>query len=140
ADLEALALRTRVRQAELESTQAQAALRQVLGAPTHVVLLLPQPEALPEMDPLQEWQRINVDVLPAVRSAAALAIAADAELSQARAQSYGDITVAIDFEQGRGEDAPVGKITDRYLGLSVSVPLPVWNTYSGNIAEYTAAR
>lgn len=140
AELESLALRTRIHQAESDAAQAQAALRQVLGAPEHVSFTLPEPLPLPQADPLKEWHRVNVDTLPAVRGAAALVNAADAELAQARARSYGDITVALDFEQGRGEDVPVGKRTDRYLGLSVSVPLPVWNTYDGSINEYTAAR
>lgn len=145
AELEVLSLRSRLLQERRGAEQSRLALRAELGAPVSAAIELPQPQPLPPAKAgpeAEQWNGANVNIegLAAVRGAAAQVAATEAELKRARAERYGDITVSLQYEQGRAEDFPMGMKMDRMIGLAVSVPLPVWNTYSGNIAEQTAAR
>lgn len=139
AELELLALRAKIRQAKLQEAQILAQLRMALGVAEGQSLSLPEPSAFPEDNPLQQWHSVNLDSLPAIRSAEAAQRAARSGISLARAERYGDITVSLDYEQGITEDVPVGKRMERFLGFSISVPLPFWNRYDGTLREYAAA-
>jgi outer membrane protein, heavy metal efflux system len=72
---------------------------------------------------------------------AALAVnRADAEIKLARAQKWEDWTVGFDYSRDRSIfEAPVGTKVDNFIGLSISIPLPLWNKNQGRVSEAQAA-
>jgi outer membrane protein, heavy metal efflux system len=75
------------------------------------------------------------------RQLAALAVnRADAEIKLARAQKWEDWTVGFDYSRDRSIfEAPVGTKVDNFIGLSISIPLPLWNKNQGRVREAQAA-
>lgn len=65
--------------------------------------------------------------------------AAAAEIALARAETWEDITVGVEYEFMRTLDGP-DLMNDNFLGARVILPLPVWNRNQGAIAEKTAGR
>ncbi|MBN8548239.1 MAG: TolC family protein [Deltaproteobacteria bacterium] len=58
----------------------------------------------------------------------------------ARAERWEDWTIGFEYSRDKGVFSdPIGNKTDDFLGLSVSVPLPLWNQNEGKIAEAAAA-
>ncbi len=66
--------------------------------------------------------------------------AATAEIALARAQTWEDITVGVEYELERTLDAEEGLMNENYLGFRVVVPMPLWNRNQGTIAEKVASR
>jgi outer membrane protein, heavy metal efflux system len=65
---------------------------------------------------------------------------ADLEIRLARAEAWEGIRIGVEYTNDRGVDAPEGLGTDQFLGLNVSIPLPVWNNNQGSVAEKQALR
>ena len=66
---------------------------------------------------------------------------AGAEITLARAEKWADWTVGFDYSRGVSKfDAPIGTKTDNFLGVSVSIPLPLWNKNQGRISEAQATQ
>jgi len=61
------------------------------------------------------------------------------EIALARAESWEGIRVGIQYTSDRGMDEPEGLSTDNFLGVSISLPLPVWDQKRGLVEERTAA-
>ncbi len=76
------------------------------------------------------------------RQLAALGIdRAGAEIKLARAEKWEDWTVGFDYSRSVGKfDAPIGTKTDNFLGVGVSIPLPLWNRNQGRISETQATQ
>ena len=76
------------------------------------------------------------------RQLAALGInRAEAEIKLARAEKWEDWTVGFDYSRSVGKfNAPIGTKTDNFLGVSVSIPLPLWNKNQGKISEAQATQ
>ncbi len=76
------------------------------------------------------------------RQLAALSInRASAEIKLARAEKWEDWSVGFDYTRdAQSFDAPIGHKVDQFLGLSVSIPLPLWNRNQGNIAVAKATQ
>jgi cobalt-zinc-cadmium efflux system outer membrane protein len=76
------------------------------------------------------------------RQLAALGIdRAGAEIKLARAEKWEDWTVGFDYSRGVSRfDAPIGTKTDNFLGVGVSIPLPLWNHNQGRISEVQATQ
>ena len=76
------------------------------------------------------------------RQLAALGIdRAGAEIKLARAEKWEDWTVGFDYSRSVGKfDAPIGTKTDNFLGVGVSIPLPLWNKNQGRISEAQATQ
>jgi cobalt-zinc-cadmium efflux system outer membrane protein len=76
------------------------------------------------------------------RQLAALGIdRAGAEIKLARAEKWEDWTVGFDYSRGVSKfDAPIGTKTDNFLGVGVSIPLPLWNRNQGRISEVQATQ
>lgn len=76
------------------------------------------------------------------RQLAALGIdRAGAEIKLAKAEKWEDWTVGFDYSRDVGKfDAPIGNKTDDFIGLSVSIPLPLWNRNQGRITEARATQ
>ncbi len=62
------------------------------------------------------------------------------EIALARAEAWEGIRLGIQYTYDRNTDAPEGLGTDQFLGLAVSIPLPVWDQKKGLIEERTAIR
>ncbi len=75
------------------------------------------------------------------RQLAALAINhAAAEINLARAQKWEDWTVGFGYSRDNQVfKKPIGNQVDQFLGLSVSIPLPLFNKNQGRIQEAQAA-
>lgn len=74
------------------------------------------------------------------RQLAVLAIdRADAEIKLAKAEKWEDVAVGVDYGRDYGRfTAPIGGKLDNFFGVSVSVPLPLWNKNQGRISEAQA--
>ena len=57
----------------------------------------------------------------------------------AKSTKWDDITAGAMWEGERMEDAPGGLEKTGFLGLRISIPLPIWNRNQGEIAEKQAA-
>ena len=64
---------------------------------------------------------------------------AGAELRLAKASAWEGIRVGVEYMQDRGMDAPAGIDTGHFLGVKVSLPLPVWDRKTGEIETSQAA-
>ena len=56
----------------------------------------------------------------------------------AKARKWEDISLGVVGSRERIEDAPQGLSNDHFLGLRLSVPLPLWNRNEGGIAQANA--
>ena len=127
----------------LESQRAlqQARLAQLLGIPVGQPLEVD--DRLPSLVPLPslaEEQDRALALRPDLRAALLGVDRARAELALAKAERWGDWTVSVGLEQGRRviEGAPP-QSSDRALGVSLSIPLPLLNKNQGRVAEAIAA-
>ena len=64
---------------------------------------------------------------------------AGAETRLAKASAWEGIRVGVEYMQDRGVDAPGGIDTGYFLGVKVSLPLPVWDQKKGEIQTSQAA-
>lgn len=77
------------------------------------------------------------------RQLAALGIdRAGAEIKLAKAEKWEDWTVGFDYSRERGIFSEPTRLddTDNFIGLSVSIPLPLWNRNQGRITEARATQ
>lgn len=130
-DIAALALgEARVQQAALEGSEAaaKASLRAIGGK-----VAVAMPELPPGLPPTATAIRpVATETLPEWVQARAEQASAEAGVTVARRARIPDPVVSL-----TGGEVRVGRVRDQVIGLSVSVPLPVFNTGS---AEVTAAR
>ena len=78
--------------------------------------------------------RPDVDLLALEEEKAGL------EIALARAEAWEGIRLGIQYTYDQNTDEPEGLGTDQFLGLAVSIPLPVWDQKIGAIEERTALR
>ena len=64
---------------------------------------------------------------------------AGAETRLAKASAWEGIRVGVEYMQDRSVDAPAGVDQGNFLGVKVSLPLPVWDTKKGEIEANQAA-
>ncbi len=66
---------------------------------------------------------------------------AGAEIKLAKAEKWEDWTVGFEYSRGVSKfDAPIGTKTDNFLGVGVSIPLPLWNRNQGRLTEAQATQ
>ena len=65
---------------------------------------------------------------------------AGAETRLAKASAWEGIRVGVEYLQDRGVDEPAGIDTGHFLGVKVSLPLPVWDRKTGEIEANQAAQ
>jgi len=63
---------------------------------------------------------------------------ARAEIALARAEAWEDWRVGLDYSNDRVEDDPNGLRTDQFLGLKVTIPVPLWNRSQGRVYSQQA--
>lgn len=103
---------------ELELSETLESAIQILGAPS-------SPQSI---------HRPDVDLLTLEEEKAGL------EIALARAEAWEGIRIGIQYTYDQNTDEPEGLGTDQFLGLAVSIPLPVWDQKKGTIEERTASR
>lgn len=64
---------------------------------------------------------------------------AGAETLLAKASAWEGIRIGVEYLQDRGMDAPEGIDTGHFLGVKVSLPLPVWDRKAGEVEAGKAA-
>lgn len=78
----------------------------------------------------------------AVRPDAELALLeidrAGLEVRLSRAEAWEGIRIGMEYVYENGVDEPEGLNTDQFLGLKITIPLPVWDQNRGTIAEREA--
>lgn len=111
-------------------------LRLLLGAPPGEAVAITGDLAAPGAPPKREAGGENRPDLAAARHTAD---AARQAVGLARARKWEDVGVGLTAGGERTEDAPDGLSNDYFLGLKLSVPLPLWNRNEGGIAEASAA-
>ena len=104
--------------APLELSGSLESAIQILGAPS-------SPKSI---------HRPDVDLLTLEEEKAGL------EIALARAEAWEGIRLGIQYTYDQNTDEPEGLGTDQFLGLAVSIPLPVWDQKKGAIEERTANR
>jgi cobalt-zinc-cadmium efflux system outer membrane protein len=119
-----------------------AQLNQLLGRPSGMLLSLEDvlPPTSSPLPPLNEELDQALALRPDLRAALLSADRAQADLALAKAQRWEDWTVSVGLEQGRRviEGAPP-QSSDRLLGVTLSIPLPLLNKNQGRIAEASAS-
>lgn len=131
-------------QAALLNQQEIAAtgLNRLLGREPQTPLLMSGPiNADFDTNTVAELSRKTIARRPD-RQLAALGIdRAGAEIKLARAEKWEDWTVGFDYSRSVGKfDAPIGTKTDNFLGVGVSIPLPLWNRNQGRVSEAQATQ
>jgi len=134
-DLDAHVLETEMLQLGLERVALLGELRPLLGVPAEEPLEIRGELAAPSPPAASGGIRSRPDFEAAQHTAAA----ARATAALARAQKWEDIGIGITAQRQREEDAPEGRTTEDFVGLRLSVPLPLWNTSSGRAQEAAAA-
>ncbi|MEO7297434.1 MAG: TolC family protein [Verrucomicrobiota bacterium] len=140
AKLELQRLRLAQNQFQIEQSASLSELNRLLGRdakePLEIIGELntaPLPTSLNEL-------RQKVLALRPDRQQAILSIdRGAAEVKLARALKWEDWSVGFDYSRDRQVfNAPVGNKEDQFVGLSLSIPLPLWNKNQGRIAEARA--
>jgi outer membrane protein TolC len=93
-----------------------------------------------ELDVLPTMADLNGERLiahPEYQFKTLLAEIAQGQTEVAKAERWADIAIEVFFEEERAVDEPVGRETDRFFGIGVSIPLPLNN---GNRGEIEASR
>ena len=118
-------------------TQLNQLLGRHAGTPLSLDDVLP---AIPTLPPLSDELDRSLALRPDLQAALLSADRAQADLALAKAQRWEDWTIGVGLEQGRRviEGAPP-QPSDRLLGLSLSIPLPLLNKNQGRIAEAATA-
>lgn len=128
-------------QAETESAGAWIALKTLLGLPSTASLHLT--DSLPD---IVRQLRHLLGERPTIlhRPDADLLLLdsnrAELEIRLARAEAWEGVRIGVEYSWDRSEDAPEGLGTDQFLGVKVSLPLPLWNSQQGQVAEKQAGR
>lgn len=65
---------------------------------------------------------------------------AGAEVRLARAEAWEGIRLGVEYTYDHAVDEPSGLNTSQFLGLRVSIPLPVWDQKKGAVEERKAAQ
>lgn len=134
-----------VQERNLLQTQRQAlivTLNTLLGRPASSALNIDG--SIPETNGLPSLEQLQLKALqsrPDLRSALLASNRAEAEMALAKASRWEDWTVGLELSQDKQAitGAPAQGI-DRAIGVTVSIPLPLFNKSQGLIAQAQASR
>ncbi|WOO42973.1 TolC family protein [Rubellicoccus peritrichatus] len=135
------AVEQEIRRLKNQQAQYYSNLRQLLGMNSRIALNYSKEFSLPQSAP--ELPAMDTSMLenhPEYQLKELLYQIADKRTDLARAERWGDIAVEIFFEEDNGVDEPLGLTNDRYLGIGVSIPLPIVNQNRGGIDASRAFR
>lgn len=134
-ELETLQLQTELLQIEVERIALIGELRPLLGSAAGHEPVITGELAPPNSRPARG---VDPSERPDFVAAVSLAEAARQSLELAKAQRWEDVSVGLNLETERTEDAPDGLMRENFVGFRFSLPLPLWNNNAGRIAEATA--
>jgi cobalt-zinc-cadmium efflux system outer membrane protein len=125
--------------ARLDQTLALLRLKTLLGLGANDPLALSDTlqTAIRKLDAASQPKSIHrpdVDLLAFEEEKAGI------ETALARAEAWEGIRLGIQYTYDQNTDEPEGLGTDQFLGLAVSIPLPVWDQKKGLVEERTAQR
>jgi cobalt-zinc-cadmium efflux system outer membrane protein len=133
-----------VQERNLLQSQQQSlivSLNTLLGRPPSAALevdaAVPQPEPLPD---LQQLQRRAIESRPDLHAAMLASDRAEADMLLAKASRWEDWTVGLELSQDKQviTGAPAQGV-NRAIGVTVSIPLPLYNKGQGLIAAAQAS-
>jgi cobalt-zinc-cadmium efflux system outer membrane protein len=116
--------------------EASARLSEWLGLPADTSFTLNQKLSLPRFIPVSRPAGMRADLElaeMAVRSG-------ETHVSLSKATSWDDVGVGVFVEGERFRDDPTGIEPEALAGLKLSIPLPLWQSGSGKVAEKEATR
>ncbi|MFN0066479.1 MAG: TolC family protein [Limisphaerales bacterium] len=134
-ELEAQQLAAQVVELDADRAGLVGELRPLLGVPVAEAIEITG--ALPEFAATGAAE-VQLAARPDYRAALARREAAERTMALARANRWQDIGVGLIGELDRSDDHPVGVQQDNFVGLRLSLPLPLWNRNEGRIAEAEA--
>lgn len=132
-DLESQQLETEVVELETQEALLLGELRIQLGV-SHNTRIVLQEQLAPVAPGGMDWRE-----RPDLLAARIQADAAIDEIGLARANRWEDWTLSLKGEFSDEIDEPDGLEDEQFIGVSVKVPLPVWNDNKGKIRETSAA-
>lgn len=130
-------------QIEKDLSLARANLNLLLGRPAQAAFVAQGPfrDQEIQLDPFQLRQtafsqRADLKAQEAVLEAAAM------EIDLAKAERIPDVTFSLDYRRERSRFHPHGNVpdTDRFVGVGVSLPIPLFDRKRGEIAQAWARR
>jgi cobalt-zinc-cadmium efflux system outer membrane protein len=128
-------------QAETEAAMEMVNLKSLLGFPAeHSLRLGDDLSSVLTQLSKQTGERPTVMHRPDAELLVLSTQRAELEIRLARAEAWEGIRIGVEYTNERGVDAPEGLGTDQFLGVSVSIPLPLWNSNQGRVAEGQALR
>lgn len=129
------------RQLQAEHTAEIAKLRLLLSIETSTPITLATQLTLPTATPqLAPFEPAQLSDHPQYQLKEYFLHMAKMQTSLALAERWSDIAVQVFFENERSVDEPTGLTSDRFFGLSVSIPLPLHDKNRGAIATSRAHR
>lgn len=139
AQIEIARLRQEIALVEVDRKTAELLLRQRLG-------LTPEASLSVEGTLGGVTQKLAAAPVPAAATTIRpdvqeLALAGDrarADAILARAEAWENLRVGLGFENEAATDDPAGLDRANFVGLRVSIPLPLWNRNQGRVAEQLA--
>ena len=140
--IESLQLEQEAQRLHRERETAMAALRRLLGRGSGEALVLggelaPGPLATRMALPPAA---LDGSFRPDLQVARKLVERAEADRSLAQSEVLEDWRIGIGYDRERAVfDAPVGVERDSFLGLDLTIPIPLWNRKQGRIAAAGAA-
>ncbi len=140
--IETLQLEQEAQRLRRERETAMAALRRLLGRGSGEDLVLTG-----ELDPGPRATRMDLppaaldgSLRPDLQAARKLVERAEADRLLARSEILEDWTIGLGYDRERAVfDAPIGVEQDSFLGLDLTIPIPLWNRKQGRIAAAAAA-
>ncbi len=134
--LQVVDFQSQVIQALQDANEARADLRILLSVSPVMDLLLTTQLDYHRVEPdVEELRRLALETRPDIRAKRYAKAQREAELKLAKAYRTPDITVGA----GYGVQGPQGPDLQQQIGLSVGVPLPLFNRNQGGIAQADVA-
>ncbi len=126
--------------AKTEAETKLLELKTLLGLPADAALHLTESLEAAVKGLRENWPRLGEIQRPDVELALLEIDRAGAEIRLARAETWEGIKLGLEYTYDHAVDEPAGLGTSQFLGIRVSVPLPVWDTKRGAVEEGQAAR
>jgi outer membrane protein TolC len=134
--IELYSVKQEVQQLRNRRMEQLSILKRILGLEDQVIIQIDKSLVLP--DSFAELSAFSQEMLeqhPEYRLKDLLYRIADEQISLAMTERWGDIGLGLHFSNEKGVDEPEGLGTDRFFGVSISIPLPLNNSYRGAIEE-----
>jgi len=137
--LELFSVKQQIEQLNIKRNEQLSSLKRLLGLEAESMIEVLYEFSIPS-DPV-ELPIVTTTALenhPEYRLKKLLFEIADERTSLEFAKRWDDIGVGLFFENERSVDEPIGRETDNFFGVSVSIPLPFNNRNQGSIRESRA--